>query len=172
MNQSNLKHLATTLHAVTTICQIALPVIIVLVLVALAFDTHVFRLPEGSVASGPFLWLGVAVGLLPAAALFWALDLLRRLFRHYKDGDVLTESAAILIRQIGKAMLLLALLKFAIHPLQTILLTWQSPPGSRMVSIAIGQSEVGFLLLAGLLTMIGWAMTEAARIAEENRSFV
>jgi hypothetical protein len=129
-------------------------------------------LPPGSNASGLPLWLGVAVGLLPAAVLFWALDLLRRLFRLYKSGEVLTENAAILIRQTGKAMLLLALLKIVVHPVQTLLLTWQSPPGSRMVSIAIGQAEIGFLLLAGLLTVIGWAMTEAARVAEENRSFI
>ena len=41
-----------------------------------------------------------------------------------------------------------------------------------MISVGIGHAEIGFLLVAGLLTVIGWAMTEAARQAEENRAFV
>lgn len=172
MTESKLRRLASLLHGTTLICQIGLPVIVALVFLALATGTTVAPLPAGSVASGLYLWLGLAVGLLPAVALFWALELLRRLFHQYEEGDVLTECAAILIRRIGKAMLLLAVLKIAVHLIQTLILTWQAPPGSRAISIAFGQAEVGFLLLAGLLTVSGWAMTEAARIAEENRSFI
>lgn len=172
MTESRLKALAAWLHAATLACQVALPLVVAAVLAALATGTTLVPLPETSTATGAFLWLGVAVGLLPAAALFRALDLLRRLFLRYEDGDALSEDAAVLIRGIGKALLLLAALKIAVHPVQTLLLTWQSPPGSRMIAISVGQAEIGFLLLAGLLTVIGWAMSEAARMAEENRSFI
>lgn len=172
MTESRLKRLAGWLYGATLASQIVLPLTIAFVFVSLALGSTFAELPEGSVATGAPLWLGIAVGLSPALALFWALDLLRRLFQLYKEGEVLSERAALLIRRIGKAMLILAVLKITAHPLKTLLLTWQSPPGSRMIAVSIGQAEVGFLLLAGLLTVIGWAMTEAARMAEENRSFV
>ena len=38
--------------------------------------------------------------------------------------------------------------------------------------VGISHSDIGFLLLAGLLTVIGWAMSDAARAADENRAFV
>ena len=172
MTESRLKRLAAVLHGVTLACQIALPIIVGIILVALSVGVNFMTLPQGSVASGLPLWLGIIVGLTPAAALFWALDLLRRLFAQYKAGEVLTEASANLIRKTGKAMLLLAGLNIIAYPVQTLFLTWQSPPGERMISISIGHAEIGFLLLAGLLTVIGWAMTEAARVAEENRAFV
>ena len=172
MTDGKLERLSKLLYGLTLACQIALPIIVGVVFVALSVGIRFSSAPEGSEASGLFLWLGVAVGLIPAIALFWALDLLRRLFQHYKDGKVLTRDAAHLIGKTGTAMLLLAGLKIFAHPIQTLLLTWQSPPGSRQIAISIGQAEIGFILIAGLLTVIGWAMTEAARVAEENRGFV
>ncbi len=172
MTESRLRRLAGWLRGATLACQIALPLILGGVFVAFSLGLLVAPMPAGADPSGLFLWLGAAAGLLPAIALMWALDLLRRLFARFQDGDVLTEGSAVLIRQAGKSLLILAALKIAAHPLQTLLLTWQSPPGSRMVSLEIGQAEIGFVLVAGLLTIIGWAMSEAARMADENKAFV
>lgn len=172
MTESRLRLLAGWLHGATLACQIALPLILGGVFVAFSMGLLLVPMPPSSEPDGIFLWLGAAAGLLPAVALFWALDILRRLFARYRAGDVLTEGSARLIRQAGKALLVLAALKIISQPLQTLLLTWQSPPGSRMVAVEIGQAEVGFVLVAGLLTLIGWAMSEAARATEENRAFV
>ncbi len=172
MTNKRLNNLASLLHGATLACQIALPLILLGIVVALAMGTLPYPAPGPTAPTGVFLWAGVAIGLVPALALMWALDTLRRLFARYKAGDVLTEPSARLSRQTGKALLLLAVLKIAVQPLQSALLTWQSPPGSRAIAISVGQAEIGFLLAAGLLTVIGWAMTEAARAADENRSFV
>lgn len=172
MTESRLQNLAAWLYGATLACQIALPIILGLVFVALSMGVTFAPLPQGADPSGSLLWLGIAVGLLPAAALFWALDILRCLFARYRVGEVLTQGSADLIGRAGKAFLLIAVLNIIVHPIQTLLLTWQSPPGSRMISVSIGQAEIGFVLLAGLLTVIGLAMTEAARVAEENKSFV
>lgn len=172
MNESRLKSLASLLYGATLACEIVLPIIVVAVAVAIGIGAMQIPFESETDPSGVFRWLGLAVGLLPIVALVWALDTLRRLFARYRDGDVLTEGSALLIRKAGKALLFVAGLKIIVQPIQSVLLTWQSAPGSRQLSIGIGQAEIGFLLTAGLLTVIGWAMTEAAQIAEENRSFV
>ncbi len=172
MTDKRFKALASLLHHATLVCEIALPPILLATFFAIAMGMLPLPLPVNAAPTGIFLWTGIAVGLLPALALMWALDTLRRLFARYKIGDILTEPSARLIRQTGKALFLLAVLKFAVQPIQSLLLTWQSPPGSRAISLTVSQAEIGFLLAAGLLTVIGWAMTEAARAADENRSFV
>ena len=172
MTESRLKSLAGLLYGATLACEIVLPIVVGVVAVAIGLGALQVPFASDTEPTGLFRWIGLAVGLLPAIALLLALDLLRRLFARYRDGDVLTEGSAVLIRQAGKALLAVAALKIAVQPVQSVLLTWQSTPGSRQVSIGIGQAEIGFLLTAGLLTVIGWAMTEAAQIAEENRAFV
>ncbi len=172
MPTSRLHRMATLLHGVTLACEIALPILLALALFRASAREALTWIPDGADPRGAFLLLGTAAGLAPALALIWALDILRRLFARYRDGEVLTEASARLIRQTGKAFLVLAVLKIASQPLQSLLFTWQSPPGSRMVSLSLGQAEIGFLLLAGLLTLIGWATTEAAQAVDENRAFV
>ena len=172
MMEMKLQRMARVLHGVTLFLMVGLPLVLAGALIAVSMGVRFQTMPEGAAPEGIFLWLGVLAGFLPALALFWALETLRRLFQRYMHGDVLTEGSAVLIRQTGKALLALAALKIMVMPLQTLLFTWQSPPGQRMISVGIGHAEIGFLLVAGLLTVIGWAMTEAARQAEENRAFV
>lgn len=172
MPTSRLHRMAALLHGLTLACEIALPILLGLALFTVSAREALTWIPDGADPQGIFLLLGTIAGLAPAFALIWALDILRRLFARYRDGEVLTEASAQLIRQAGKAFLLVAALKIISHPLQSLLFTWQSPPGSRALSLSLGQAEIGFLLLAGLLTLIGWAMTEAAQAADENRAFV
>lgn len=170
--EMKLQRMARVLHGFTLVVMVGLPLAICLALVMLPKGVLFHDMPAGAAPQGVFLWLGVLAGFLPAIALFWVLDSLRRLFRSYMAGEVLTEGSAVLIRRTGKGLLALAALQIAVLPLQTLLFTWQSPPGERQIAIGVGHGEVGFVLVAGLLTVIGWAMTEAARQAEENRSFV
>ena len=42
----------------------------------------------------------------------------------------------------------------------------------RTLSIGLDSGTLGFLMAAGLLTVIGWAMREAAAVKAENAGFV
>ena len=54
--------------------------------------------------------------------------------------------------------------------LQTLVLSWQAP--QRLLTIALDDGTLGFALAAGLLTVIGWAIREAADAKAENEGFV
>lgn len=164
--------LAAVLHGVTVAALIVIPILVIGFLLLLSLGQSMSLALEDVPAQGVFLVAGVAVGFLPVLALLWVLDSLRQLFARYRDGEVLTGGSADLILRAGKGLLWLAGLSIAVQPLSTALLTWQAPPGERSISVGISQAEVGFVFVAGLLTLIGYAMREAARQADENKGFI
>ncbi len=172
MQHVKIRRLAGVLYGVSVAGLIVIPLVLLAVLVPLAVGVSIVPLAEGAASTGGLLWLGVAVNCLPALAFLWVLDTLRKLFAQYRDGAVLTHGAAALILKAGRGLLLVAGLNVLVQPVSSVLLSWQAAPGMREVSVGIGSAEIGFLFAAGLLTLIGWAMTDAARQAEENRRFV
>ncbi|GHC27144.1 hypothetical protein IQ03_02808 [Gemmobacter caeni] len=114
----------------------------------------------------------LALGLLALVPMLAALWHMRGLFALYAASEVLTPMAARRIRAIGVALALLAVAQTVLPGLQLLLLTADNPPGARIVSIALTSEMLWLALAGGLLVTIGWAMTEAARVAEENRGFV
>jgi hypothetical protein len=114
----------------------------------------------------------VIVGLFPMAVWVWTLDQMRRLFGCYKAGAVLTDQSAVYIQRIGMGFMGVALIEMILVPIQSVILTWANPAGERAVSVGLHSDMLGFLIAAGLMTVIGWAMREAARAAAENEAFV
>ncbi|MGL4238491.1 MAG: hypothetical protein ACRCSW_20690, partial [Tabrizicola sp.] len=72
--------------------------------------------------------------------------------------------------QIGRALILVAVFTVVTPTLVTLILSWNAP--QRTLAIGIDSGTLGFLMAAGLLTVIGWAMREAARVKAENEGFV
>jgi hypothetical protein len=107
------------------------------------------------------------VSILPMVA---ALRGMVRLFGAYRDGEVLSAANALVILHVGRNLLLVALFTVLVPSLQTLILSWQAE--HRMLSIGLDGGTLGFLMAAGLLTVIGWAMAEAARVKAENAEFV
>jgi len=93
-----------------------------------------------------------------------------RLFAAYRDGEVLSVGNAETILRIGRNFLMVAAFTVLVPTLQVLILSWRA--GQRMLSIGLDQGTLGFLLAAGLLTVIGWAMREAAAVKAENEGFV
>jgi hypothetical protein len=99
-----------------------------------------------------------------------ALRAMVRLFGQYRQGVVLSDDNAATILRIGRALLLVAVFSVLVPTLQTLILSWNA--AQKTLSIGIDGGTLGFLMAAGLLTVIGWAMGEAARVKAENEGFV
>ena len=127
-------------------------------------------LPPGTMVTPAQAGLVAAVALISVLPLVAALRGMVRLFGRYREGDVLSVENADTILRIGRAMLLVALFTVLTPTLQTLILSWTAP--ERTLSIALDSGTLGFLLAAGLLTVIGWAMREAAAVKAENEGFV
>ena len=120
---------------------------------------------------------GVVRAMLAVAAvtvLLWlvVLDQMRRLFRCFASGQVLSDAVAGHIRRIGWGLLGLSIWQVLVVPVTSVLLTWDNPAGQRSLSVGLNSDMVGFALAAGLMIVIGWAMREGAAARSENQAFV
>jgi Protein of unknown function (DUF2975) len=128
---------------------------------SLVEDTTVSRVQAGLVAALAL------ISVLPTMA---ALRAMTQLFGRYRDGEVLSEANAETILGIGRALVLVAVFTVVLPTLQILILSWNAE--QRTLSIGLDGGTFGFFMAAGLLTVIGWAMREAARVKAENEGFV
>lgn len=73
---------------------------------------------------------------------------------------------------MGRALVAVALMTVILPTVQLLILSWNTGPGHRVLSLSLDGSTLSFLLSAGLLLTIGWVMREAARAGQENAEFV
>ena len=177
MGEHRLSRLSWWLHLLATLFVIGIIVGVLVVGFLFATDPTAieltdFQVPAENIVVGPMFWLGFAISLIPTGFAVWAILLLRRLFRCYMGREVLTAHCATLIKKSGLALLIMAILRIVLQPIVTALMSWSAPPGERVLSLGIGTQDINFFFVAGLLVVIGWAMSEAAGAAEENKAFV
>jgi hypothetical protein len=109
---------------------------------------------------------------LSTCFIIYALDQLRKLFSSYMSGDVISNQTAGLIRKSGLGLFWSAIVEIMIFPTAALVTSVTNGPEEFSSLDAFGLSQLGFLFAAGVLIVIGWAMSDAAQIAEENRAFV
>lgn len=126
--------------------------------------------PAGTLVTKAQAGLVAALGLLSVLPMVAALRAMARLFGQYRTGVVLSAENAATILRIGRALILVAVFTVLVPTLQTLILSWNAP--QKVLSIGLDGGTLGFLMAAGLLTVIGWAMGEAARVKAENEEFV
>jgi hypothetical protein len=126
--------------------------------------------PPGTVVTPAQAGLVAAVALVAVLPMVAALRGMVRLFSRYREAKVLSPENAETILRIGRAMLLVALFTVLVPMLQTLILSWNAP--QKTLAIGLDGGTLGFLMAAGLLTVIGWAMREAAAVKAENEGFV
>ncbi|MFK7943475.1 MAG: DUF2975 domain-containing protein [Paracoccaceae bacterium] len=119
------------------------------------------------------VFLEVLVYVTSVACSIYALEQLRRLFSCYGQGEIISDTTALHIRNAGAGLFWSAVLEIARAPFVWFVTRVVSDSVSyAQIGGGVGRAEIGFLFAAGVLTVIGLAMSEAARMAEENRAFV
>lgn len=126
--------------------------------------------PAGTPVSTAQAGLVAAIALLSLLPMVAALRGMVRLFGAYRDSEVLSRENADTILRIGRNMVLVAALTVIVPTLQTLILSWNA--AQKTLAIGLDTGTLGFLMAAGLLTVIGWALREAAEVKAENERFV
>lgn len=135
------------------------------------FGGHLLDMALGGITPA-VRWRLALVTLLPVVAALVALWQLWQLFGAYRLGDVFGPLPLASLRRFGWAMTALA----AAQPLSTTLasmaVSWDNPPGQRMVALMLGSNDYALLMSALVFVALGRVMTEAARQAREIEAFV
>lgn len=127
------------------------------------------------ILNAPLPWAFLTANIFSIFSLLVFLGLvfhMRKLFELYSLGRVLTFDAARLLQRIGKYLLAVALLRLVSHPILSLLLTTGHPEGQRQLSVAFTDSDLGFLIAAGFVFLVGKAMHDAAQNAEDIKGFI
>jgi Protein of unknown function (DUF2975) len=174
-DQTRLVRLSGQLYWMATVLAYALPLLVIgSILRGVLYPDALLRqfpaLAKGteiSAVQGALSAMIAVVAVLPMIAAFMGMS---RLFNRYRQGEILTDDNAEDILRIGRAMLFVAMATVLVPTLQLLVLSWNATP--RTLQIGIDGGTLGFVLSAGLLTVIGWAMRDAARVKAENEGFV
>ena len=174
-DQSRLQRLSETLNWTTLALSVVLPLIVLYYAGKGVADpgsllTQAPVLPADLIVTRAQAGLVAAVAIASLLPMLAALRAMTRLFDRYRMGEVLSHANATTILTIGRALLAVAAFTIAVPTLHALILSWNAP--QRVLSIALDSGTLGFAIAAGLLTVIGWAMAEAARIKAENEGFV
>jgi hypothetical protein len=174
-DQIRLQRLSGALYWTALVLSAVLPLLVLFIAAQGVMQPDSLRtlvpgLPDQTVISRTQGGLVAAVALVSVLPMVAALRAMVQLFDRYRSGEVLSDANADTILAIGQALVLVAVFSVLVPTLQILILTWTAP--DRTLSIGLDDGTFGFLIAAGLLTVIGWAMREAARIKAENEGFV
>lgn len=120
---------------------------------------------------------GTVYALLASGCVAMALQLfvlwnMRALFGIYAQGFALSARCGTHIARIGAGAIAIPFGWMFYDVMSSYLLTRNNPVGEGQVSLGISGSSLGLMVGGGMLLLVGAAMMEAAKQAEENRSFV
>lgn len=118
------------------------------------------------------LALSIALSTGHLLVLAYALFAASALFQSFARREFFTPGVGVLLQRMGLALAAFGLLAPIVRAALTVILTMNNPPGQRMLAIGVSANDVVIVIFGALLILIGWVMAEAARLADENRSFV
>jgi hypothetical protein len=124
----------------------------------------------------PITPLGQAVaGLvlaIPVGVMIYGLFAARRMFGEFSCGEIFSERAARQLQIFAGCVLAQAPLGPLTAAGFSAALSLGNPPGLRAITIAFSINDYFALIVGGVLFAAATVMREAARLAEENSSFV
>lgn len=116
--------------------------------------------------------LAALVIAIPVGVMLFGLFAVRRMFADFAHGEILTMRAAGHLQTFAATVLIQAPLSPLVSAGLSLALTYGNPSGSRMLMIGFSLNDYFALIIGGVLLATATIMREAARVADENASFV
>lgn len=121
---------------------------------------------------GAARWGGLAASSLPVAVGLWALWEIWQLFGCFGRGELLARAPAGHLQRLGLAVMAQAAAQPLGQTLAVLALTLGNPPGQRQLVFDLSADHYMSLLFGLVLLALASVIREAARVADENASFV
>lgn len=132
---------------------------------------HLASLPTAPLALTPrALVVGAMLASLQLFILSYGLWAMARVFKLFAHREPFQAGAY--VQRFGYALLLAGGLSPLFRTLLGLVITFDNPLGQRILMISFSLTDLMLALVGVLLVMLGYALQEAAVIAEENRQIV
>lgn len=116
--------------------------------------------------------LVTALALLSVLPLSWGLWRLTTALEAFRQGRPFALAAAKGMRDFAIGVFVCTLLKLVSGTLLSVALSWNAPAGQKQLAVSVSSDMLLMLLVGAVLTLVGWALAEAAALAEENAQFI
>jgi Protein of unknown function (DUF2975) len=116
--------------------------------------------------------LGLTCSTLYLAVLSWGLWVAHSVFKRLANGLIFEPETGALLRRFGIALVVFAVLSPFITALMGKLVTMGNAPGERFVRLGFSSDDIVLIIVGTLIITTGSVMTEATRLAEENKQIV
>jgi hypothetical protein len=113
-----------------------------------------------------------AVIAVPVGVMLYGLFAVRALFCEFAEGRVFTAQAARHLQTFGATVLAQAPLGPLVSTALSAVLSLGNPVGERAIMVSFSINDYFALIVGGALFAAATVMREAARLADENASFI
>lgn len=113
--------------------------------------------------------MGFFVTLAPTLLKLLVFYFLIKLFRSFEQHEFFSANNVRYIRNAGYALLLEQIINPASEFLLGFVLTSHNPPGFRLASMSISDTNIGLLLTALIIILISWIMAEGHKLHHEQQ---
>ncbi|MBN7819823.1 DUF2975 domain-containing protein [Bowmanella yangjiangensis] len=118
-------------------------------------------------------WYGVwGITVLYLGVGLVGLHYLRRAFSNFARGELFTLDNSRYLRVFAVLLLIQAVVKPLHFALSSLLLSWNHPPGQKVLSFMLGSAEVKVLVLAMILWVMSDLLVKGCQLDNENKQFV
>lgn len=109
----------------------------------------------------------LALACVPMSIILLIFHNLAKLFQLYQQGYLFEIENIKRIRAIGIYLIASQMLQLIYQPLMTILLTFDQPPGHRIVSIGFGSTDLVTLMTGLVILTASWIVAEAHQLKND-----
>lgn len=113
-------------------------------------------------------FLAIIVSAIPTAVMMYGLHTLQKLFRHYENGEIFSMNNVKCYRALAYTLFAWVGCRILWIPLITAALTFQNPPGHRMVALNIGLFDIEGFIIGAVILLIAKIMAEGYHLAEDQ----
>ncbi len=126
-----------------------------------------------SVGEIDFSWTSRLIGLIGDVCqdvFKWVASLyVFMLLKLYATGDLFSKKHAHYFKRIGQFLLLYGTLGLVLgDSFHSVAVTFSNPPGERILAVSFGSPNITMLVMASVITLIGWITLEGFKLRSDQ----
>lgn len=112
--------------------------------------------------------LGFLVSCIPTGITLGVYYCLIKLFSLYERAEIFTATNVNYIKKIGYLLLASALVEPFYEALITFILSFHAEPGHRFATASFGTTNISEIVMALIIILVSWIMTEGCKLRDEQ----
>lgn len=128
-----------------------------------------FGIPDGPLTINLITRImGIAISIPSTAAIMYGFYQIITILRNYEREQIFTANNANAYRRLGITIIIWKIADIICNALTTLVVTFQNAPTQRFIAVTIKSHDFYTFILGGTIILIGWVMSEAHKIYEEQ----